>query len=94
MEKGGTILFFAPTMDGVTLPLSINDMFWRRDITFTTTYAGSPADCATALDLIAHDRIPVEEMISHRLGLADAGEGFRLTAEGTESLKVIIRPQE
>ncbi|MBU0479644.1 MAG: zinc-dependent dehydrogenase [Proteobacteria bacterium] len=94
VERGGTILFFAPTMDGVTLPLSINNMFWRRDITFTTTYAGSPADCVTALDLIANARIPVEEMITHRFGLADAGEGFRLTAEGADSLKVIIRPQE
>ncbi len=92
--KGGTVLFFAPTMAGVTLPLSVNDIFWRRDVTFTTTYAGSPADCVTALELISHNRVPVADMISHRLGLAVAGLGFKLTAEGQESLKVIIRPQE
>ena len=94
VAKGGTVLFFAPTMDGVTLPLSINDIFWRRDVTFTTTYAGGPADCQTALELIAHDRIPVEKMVTHRLNLADTGTGFQLTAEADDSLKVIIRPQE
>jgi len=94
VARGGTILFFAPTMDGVALPLSINDIFWRRDITFTTSYAGSPRDCRQALELIVHKRIPVAEMITHRLPLAEAGEGFRLTAEGGDSLKVVIHPQE
>jgi L-iditol 2-dehydrogenase len=94
VAKGGTVLFFAPTMEGVTLPLSINDIFWRRDITFATTYAGSPSDCRQALELISHQRIPVEEMITHRLPLADAARGFQLTAEGDSSLKVIIHPHE
>lgn len=94
VERGGTILFFAPTMDGVTIPLSINDLFWRKDVTCTTTYAAGPADCKTALELIRHKRINVENMITHSFGLADAVEGFRLVAEGGESLKIIIRPQE
>ncbi|HSH13724.1 MAG TPA: zinc-binding dehydrogenase, partial [Desulfurivibrionaceae bacterium] len=94
VAKGGTILFFAPTLAGVELPISINEIFWRRDVTFATTYAGSPTDCVTALALIAHGRVPVAEMISHRLGLAEAELGFKLTAEAEESLKVILRPQE
>lgn len=94
VERGGTILFFAPTMDGVTLPLSINQLFWRRDVSMTTTYAASPADCKTALELIQHNRINTEGMITHRFGLAEAGEGFRLVAEAKNSIKIIIRPQE
>ncbi len=94
VERGGTILFFAPTMDGVTLPLSVNQLFWRRDVTMTTTYAASPADCRTALTLIEHKRLRLEEMITHRFGLAEAGEGFRLVAEAKNSIKIIIRPQE
>ena len=94
VERGGTILLFAPTMDGVTLPLSINDLFWRRDVTITTTYAGGPVDCKEALELIHRNRVRVEEMITHRFGLADAVAGFKLTAEAGESIKVIIRPQE
>lgn len=92
--RGGTILFFAPTAAGETLPLVVNEQFWRRDLTLTTTYAGSPADCAAALSLIAHGRVRVEEMITHRFGLADTVQGSMLVAQGGESIKVIIRPQE
>lgn len=94
VARGGVIVFFAPTMAGETLSLSVNDLFWRRDLTLTTTYAGSPADCATALELIANGRVRVEEMITHRFGLADTVSGSTLVAEGQESIKVIIRPQE
>lgn len=94
VERGGTVLFFAPTEPGVSLPVSINDVFFRNDVTLTTTYAGAPADLATALEMIGSGRVQVGQMISHRLGLAEAGLGFRLTAEAGDSLKVIIQPQK
>jgi len=93
VERGGTVLFFAPTDPGVTIPLSINDLFFRNDITLTTSYAGSPGDHVKALELIRLHRIRVKEMITHRFGLAKIGEGFRLVAEAKDSLKVIIEPQ-
>jgi len=93
VERGGTILFFAPTNPGVTIPISINDLFWRNDITFTTSYAGSPADYAAALELIRTRRVRVREMITHRLGLAETGLGFQLVVEAQNSIKVIIEPQ-
>ena len=93
VERGGTVLFFAPTEPGVSLPVEINDVFFRNDVTLTTTYAGAPADLATALEMIGSGRVQVGDMISHRLGLAQAGLGFRLTAEAGDSLKVIIQPQ-
>ncbi len=94
VERGGTVLFFAPTEPGVSLPVSINDVFFRNDVTLTTTYAGAPADLATALEMIGSGRVQVGQMISHRLGLAEAGLGFKLTAEAGDSLKVIIQPQK
>ena len=94
VERGGTVLFFAPTEPGVSLPVSINDVFFRNDVTLTTTYAGAPADLATALEMIGSGRVQVGDMISHRLGLAEAGLGFKLTAEAGDSLKVIIQPQK
>ncbi len=33
-------------------------------------------------------------MISHRLPLAETQRGFGMVAEGRESIKVVIRPQE
>lgn len=93
VERGGTVLFFAPTAPGITIPVSINELFWRNDITLTTSYAGSPADYAAALRLIHARRLPVGEMITHRLGLAETGLGFELVAGAGESLKIIIEPQ-
>jgi L-iditol 2-dehydrogenase len=94
VERGGTIMLFAPTMAGVFIPLSVNDLFWRRDVTMTTSYAGSPADCVQALELIRLRRLPLAEMITHCFGLKDSGEGFRLVEQADTSIKVIIRPQE
>jgi len=95
VERHGTVLFFAPTGPGVTFPLSINDIFWRNDITLTTSYAGSPADHAVALELIRAGTLRVKEMITHRLGLAETGLGFRMVVHPEEhnSIKVIIEPQ-
>ena len=93
VERGGTVLFFAPTEPGVTIPISVNDLFFRNDITLTTSYAGSPADYTAALELIRSRRVPVGEMITHRLSLAEAGLGFQLVADAQESIKVIIEPQ-
>jgi L-iditol 2-dehydrogenase len=92
VERGGTVLFFAPTDPGVTIPVSINDLFFRNDITLTTSYAGSPADHVTALELIRTHRVRVGEMITHRLSLEETSKGFQLVAKAQDSIKVIIEP--
>jgi len=93
VDRGGTVLFFAPTEPGVSINVPVNDLFFRNDATLTTTYAGAPGDLETALAMIASGRVQVDQMISHRLGLDEAGLGFKLTAEAQTSLKVILQPQ-
>ena len=92
VERGGTVLFFAPTDPGVTLPISVNELFFRNDITLTTSYAGSPADHMTAMELIRAGRINVRKMITHRLSLSETSKGFQLVAEAQEATKVIVEP--
>jgi len=91
---GGTVLFFAPTAPGVTIPLSVNELFWRNDVTLTTSYAASPDDYQSALDMISERNLPVIKLITHRLGLAETGQGFALVCEARDSIKVIIEPQK
>jgi len=93
VERGGTVLLFAPTDPGVAIPISINELFWRNDVTLTTSYAGSPADYMAALELIRAHHICPGEMITHRLSLAETGLGFQLVAGAQDSIKVIIEPQ-
>ncbi len=91
VDRGGTVLFFAPTEPGVELPVPVND-FWRNGITLMPSYGGSPLDITVAIELIRARRVPVHEMITHRLSLAETGLGFQLVAEAGESIKVIIEP--
>ncbi len=46
-----------------------------------------------ALDLIESKRVPVTDMITHRLALSEAQKGFDLVAEAKESIKVVLEPQ-
>lgn len=94
VERGGTVLFFAATERDVTIPLSVNDLFWRNEITLTSSYAGSPADHLAALELIRAGRVDVRDMITHRLKLEETGLGFQLVARAQDSIKVIIEPQK
>ena len=93
VERGGTVLFFASIEPDTTIPISVYDLFWRNEIMLTSSYAGSPADYTTALELIRARSVHVREMITHRLGLAETGLGFQLVAQARNSIKVIIEPQ-
>lgn len=92
VERGGTVLFFAPTDPGTQVSLSVNDLFFRNDITLTTSYGASPYDSLRALSLINSSSINVEEMITHRFPLDKTGQGFQIVSEAKESIKVIIEP--
>jgi L-iditol 2-dehydrogenase len=91
VDRGGTVLFFAPTEPGVDLPVPVND-FWRNGITLMPSYGNSPLDAVVAIELIRARPVPVGEMITHRLSLAETGLGFQLVAGAGESIKVIIEP--
>jgi len=94
VERGGTVLFFAPANSGVKLPISFNELFWRNDRTLTTSYAGSPTDYELAVEFLCIGTLRVKDMITHKLGLAEAGLGFQLVASAGDSIKVIILPQK
>lgn len=94
VERGGTILFFAPTDKDAQIPIPFNELFWRTEITLTSSYAGNPDDYKEALDLLANKELDVNRMITHRLNLNQISSGFRLVAEAKESIKVIIYPQK
>jgi L-iditol 2-dehydrogenase len=91
IDRGGTLLFFAPTAAGVDVPIPLFD-FWRDEISVVTSYAGSGQDLVESIELICSRRVRVADMITHRLPLAETGRGFQLTASGQDSLKVIIDP--
>jgi len=92
VERGGTILFFAPLEPGATFQVPMHDI-WLDGIRIVHSYAGPPVDMCTALDLIAAGRVDVASTITHRLPLAETAKGFALVEEAAHSMKVIIEPQ-
>ena len=91
IEPGGTVLFFAPTEPGVDVPFPLFEL-WNKQIRMVSTYAGSPGDINTAIDLIKTKKVHVVDMISHTLPLTEAAKGFQLVAKAKDSMKVILKP--
>ncbi len=92
VERGGAIIFFAPKEPGETYPFPLFDL-WANNISIINSYASPPTDTLKALDLIGSGRVAVEDMVTHRFPLEEAGEGFSLVSGAGDSMKVIIEPQ-
>jgi L-iditol 2-dehydrogenase len=91
VDKGGVILFYAVPGPDRQVVVPVND-FWTKEVNIVTSYYCSPADMVEALSLLERQTITVDDMITHRLPLAELARGFQLVMDGTESLKVIIKP--
>jgi L-iditol 2-dehydrogenase len=91
VDKGGTILFFAVSDPTVKIPVPMTE-FWRNEITLKTSYGAAPRDLEESLAVLSQKKLNVVDMITHRFGIRQAAEGFRLMAESGKSLKVIIEP--
>lgn len=89
LDNGATFIVFAVPAPGHDHPMPLNEL-WRREVTVRTAYGAAPNDLAMALDLIASGRVQVEDLITHRLPIERAAEGFQLVAKAEESVKVII----
>ncbi len=92
VDRGGTVLFFAPAGRGVSVPLPVNELFWRNEITLTSSYAANYEEHMVSMELIRQGRVNVGDMITHRLPLDETAKGFGLVEKAGESLKVIITP--
>jgi L-iditol 2-dehydrogenase len=89
--RGATVLLFAPSPPGVTLPVSPHRLLFS-EITIAASYSCAPAETRQALRLIQSGRIEAGELITHRFDLARVGEAIHLAARVDESLKIVITP--
>jgi L-iditol 2-dehydrogenase len=91
VDKGGNILVFGLGGPDQTMNIPLG-RFLAGEISVIHSYSGAPADARMAFSLIRNHQIDVKSMITHRLPLEQAQEGFRLTAEADRSLKVMLYP--
>lgn len=93
VDRGGTVLCFGLLPPGIDISFPFFD-FWNDGITLLPTYGGASIDILQAIEMMHAHRLPLKEMITHRLPLAETGLGFRLVMEAKESIKVIIEPHQ
>lgn len=90
VAPGGTLVIFTPTPPDEVWPLPAHDVFFN-ETTIVPSYSAGPDDTREALRLLT-DGLPVESLITHRLPLDRAAEGYALIRAAGPALKVIVRP--
>jgi L-iditol 2-dehydrogenase len=89
VAPGGRLILFAPLPPETVWPLSVHDLYFK-EVEIIPSYSAGPDDTREALRRL-EEGLPVEGLISHRLGLDRAAEGYRMVAEG-RALKVVVKP--
>lgn len=85
----GAVVLFTPAPPDVRFPLPWHDLY-LRETRLVPSYSASHGEMRTALTLIANG-LPVERLITHRLPLQHAPDGYALLRRA-EALKVIVSP--
>jgi L-iditol 2-dehydrogenase len=89
VAPAGTLLVFTPLPPEQPWGLNVNDIFFR-EVSVIPSYSAGPDDTREALRLLS-EGLPVADLITHRLPLERAAEGYDLLRTG-RALKVVVRP--
>ncbi|HEV8339722.1 MAG TPA: alcohol dehydrogenase catalytic domain-containing protein [bacterium] len=89
VAPGGRLVVFTPLPPEESWPLPVHDLFFR-EVTVIPSYSAGPDDTREALAQLSAG-LPVRNLITHRLRLDEAAEGYRLIAAG-RALKVVVHP--
>jgi L-iditol 2-dehydrogenase len=89
-RRGRVSFFGGLPKDDPTIVCDSNLVHYR-ELTIVGANGSSPRHNARALDLIASGAVPVADLITHRLPLADVLEGIDIVGRGT-AIKVTIEP--
>jgi L-iditol 2-dehydrogenase len=89
--RQGRISFFGGLPKDKPVVSVDSNVVHYRELTIVGANGSSPAHNKEALQLIASGAVPVADLITHRLPLADALDAFGIVARG-EAIKVTIEP--
>jgi L-iditol 2-dehydrogenase len=86
----GTILLFGMPAPDVPLGLSLNELFWRKELVIVSSYGPGDVPFSEPLRLIETGAIEVDDLITHRVPFKDVKQGFETVAKAEQSLKVVL----
>ena len=90
LNRHGTVLLFGAPEPGRPVPVTLNQLFWRRELTVVSSYGAGDVDLARALELVDKGVVDSDVMITDVLPLAEVQRGFGLVAAAGDSLKVVL----
>ena len=89
VRRGGTVNLFGLPEKGSHLETDLQDLY-MKGARLVPTYAATERGTNTALRLIASGRLPVRQLVTHRIPLARIEEGFRQATATEGTIKVVI----
>ncbi len=89
VAPGGTLLVFTMAAPGDTWAADLNGLYFR-EIAVVPSYSCGPDDTRDALAAIASGRVAVDDLVSHRFGIAEAAEAFARARRPEGSMKVVL----
>jgi L-iditol 2-dehydrogenase len=89
--RQGRVSFFGGLPKDNPVIACDSNLVHYRELTIVGANGSSPRHNAQALELIASGAVPVADLITHHLPLADVLEGIDIVARGT-AIKVTIEP--
>jgi len=89
-RAGGTVLLFGVPPAGKSIRLE-PFAFFHKGLTILSSYT-SLRNFSQAVSLIASGRLPVADLVTHRLPLERFAEGIEAIKAGTEVMKVMMLP--
>jgi L-iditol 2-dehydrogenase len=90
LARYGTVLLFGAPEPGRPVPLTLNQLFWRRELTMVSSYGAGDVDLGQSLRLIEKGVVDSDAMITHVVPLAEVQRGFDIVTEARDSLKVVL----
>ena len=88
-QPGGRWCSFWPTPEGVDLPISPFDCYFR-ELTLHFAYSCGPFDTAKALELVERGVIRASDVVTHRFPLEQVEAAFEITKAQGDSLKAVV----
>jgi L-iditol 2-dehydrogenase len=88
-RRGGTLNLFGLPEAGSRLDVDLQQLY-LRGVRVIPTYATTERDIADVQTLAAAGKLPLQDLVSHRIPLDRLGEAFAQAARPEEALKVVV----
>lgn len=88
LRTGGTVLIFAECSNGTAITVDPNLIY--HEMSFIGSYSSTPVEQKECLNLIKSGKLPIENLITHHLGLSEIFRAVNLSHKAGRTLKIII----